>query len=463
MLVYVTFVKKVENLYLHSAFSRKGHTLFKSDKQFKPGSWLNVLGKTKKFDEDTIEIIVDEVGIAVNQDKKEETEIKDFIDSQSRILPAKPFINDETMKHLSPKLDEVATFIKKATILRRPIIVRYDSDQDGLTSALSIFYALSNYYNIKFIQQMFPFYSRSDFEDDIRYVNRLESSHLPPVLICVDFGSNPESEEGYRAAVDNGFSVVVIDHHPPHNPKIGDLIDVWVSAWLVDSKQPSSYTAGLLSSEVAKRLSKLDPTLTDRLAKVSLTADRSKIWNPSAEDLEYAESVGYYIITAAYENNISQYAKAFNDDEMLDFAYAQSQEKIQTFIEKVSRHVKSRKSNGIIFYLADVTKITKKGSYPNRGLASNIVADLYGNKPFPVVTIVFTGRNISLRANKRAFDLNLDFSSAIKQLKDEMGRVIETGGGHKMAAALRIKQGYLKEVLNNLIQIISSQNKEAKV
>ena len=462
MLIYVTFVKKVEGLYLHSGISGKGHTLFKHEKEFKPGSWLDVKGAVQRFDEDTIEIIPGEIEFAIELNKKEEKEINGFIEKQSHLHSSKFFINDETMKMLLPKIEEAASFIKKAAALKRPIIVRYDSDQDGLTSALSLYYALSGYYNIKFVQQMFPFYSKMDLDDDKRYIDRLESSHLSPVLVCVDFGSNPESEKAYRLAVENGFSIVVIDHHPPHKPSIGELIDVWVSAWLVDSKMPSAYTAGLLSSEVAKKISKLDNKLAERLVKVSLTSDRSKIWTPSKEDLKYAEAVGYYMGTAAYENSISQYAKAFNDEEMLDFAYAQSEEKIQVFIEKISKHVKSKASNGINFYLADVSKIVRKGSYPNKGLASNIVGDLYGNKEFPAVTMVFTGRNISLRANKQALALGLDFSSAIKQLKKDMGPVVETGGGHKMAAALRIRNGYLRETLSNLIRIISSQNKSAK-
>ena len=462
MLIYVIFVKKVEGLYVHSAISIKGHTLFKNEKEFKPGSWLNVKGKLKKFDEDTTEILPEKIDIAVELDKKEEQEINSFVDAQSKILHAKPFLHDETMKMLSSKLDEAAEFLKRVAVLKRPIIVRYDSDQDGLTSALSLYYALSKHYNAKFIQQFFPFYGRLDFEEDKRYVDNLESSHLSPVLVCVDFGSNPESEEGYRLAIENGFSIVVIDHHPPQNSDIEELIDVWVSAWLVDGNQPSSYTAGLLSSEVAKRITKLDEKLMERIAKVSLTADRSKIWSPSKDDLKYAEAVGYFIGSSAYENNISQYAKAFSDEEMLDFAYMQSQEKIQTFLEKISKHVKSRVSNGITFYLADVTKIIKKGSYPNKGLAANIIADLYGNKPTPVITVVFTGRNLSLRANKAAIELKLDFSAAIKDLKKEMGSIIETGGGHKAAAALRIRYGYLRETIDHLVHIVSAQNKAAK-
>ena len=458
MLLFVTSVKKLDKEYFHSAISPKGHAIFKCNKEYLPGSWLDIEGQVSHLDEDTIEISPKKIVISTKHNKNDEKGIQDFINKQSKIEESTFFFNDETMRFLKSSIEEAAEFIKKATVLKRPIIVRYDSDQDGLTAGLGMYYALKDYYNIKFIQQPFPYYSILDFEDDKRYVENLEAKHLPPVLIIVDFGSNPESMDGYRKAVENGFSIVVIDHHPPQNVKIGELITVWVSAWLTNCSNPSSYTGGLLSCEVAKKINKIDKKIVDKLIRISLTADRSKIYSPSSRDLKDAEAVGYFIGTSAYENNIVQYAKAVNDEEMLDFAFAQSQEKIQDFIQKASKVTKVKTINNLTFCFVNVTKLIKKGSYPSKGLGANIMADLCGNKNYPVVTIVYTGRNISFRLNKLAIEKGIDLSKAIMDLKSQMMQGIESGGGHKAAAALRVKAGYLKDALDKITHLIANQN-----
>jgi len=458
MLCFVTSVKKLDNGYIHSALSNKGYTIFKCDKEYSPGSWLDVEGHLSNLDDDTIEVLPNKITISIKHKKEEEKMILDFINKKSKIENSSFFFNYEIMKFFEPLIEEAAQFIKKATVLKRPIIVRYDSDQDGLTAALGLYYALKDYYNIKFIQQPFPYYSLLDFEDDKRYIDNLEAKHLPPVLILLDFGSNPESMDGYRKAVENGFSVVVIDHHPPQNLQIGELITVWVSGWITNSNNPSSYTGGLLSCEIAKKINKIEKNIIDKLIRISLTADRSNLYSPSNRDLKDAEAVGYIIGSSTYENNIVQYAKAVNDEEMLDFAYAQSQEKIQDFIQKASKVTKVKKINNLTFYLVNVTKIIKKGSYPNKGLGANIMADLYGKKNYPVVTVVYTGRNISFRLNKPAIDIGIDLSKAILDLKSQMLHGIESGGGHRAAAALRIKPGYLKDALDKILHLISNQN-----
>ncbi|MCS7109827.1 MAG: DHHA1 domain-containing protein, partial [Candidatus Micrarchaeota archaeon] len=85
-----------------------------------------------------------------------------------------------------------------------------------------------------------------------------------------------------------------------------------------------------------------------------------------------------------------------------------------------------------------------------------------GNKKSPVVTIVYTGRNISLRANAGAIEAGIDLSKAISQLKNEMLHGIESGGGHRAAAALRVKQGYIKEALERFTKLLSEQIKANK-
>lgn len=460
MLSYIISVKKVEDKYFHTAITNKGYAIIKSVKELNPGSWLEVSGKTKRIDSDTFEIEADKIQLATNPNKKEAREIEKFVSDSSKLVDSETFLKNEEMKMLLLAIEEVAEYIKKACVLKRPIIIRYDNDQDGLSGAIALYNALKNYYNVKFVTQQFPYYSRLNFEDDKRYIDSLEAKHLSPVLVTVDFGYNPESEEGYRLAKDNGFSIVVIDHHPPQKPEIKDLLDSILSPWIFDIENPSSYTAGMLASEVAKKISHIDKRLTEKLIRISLTADRSKLYKPDKTDLKNAEAVGYFIGTSAYENNIVQYAKAVEDEEMLDFAYAQSQEKIQNFIEKAVKTTKSKTVNGITFFLVNVTRHIKKGSYPNKGLAANIMADLLGDKKYPVITIVYTGRNISFRANKLALDQGLDISKAILQLKKEMMEGIESGGGHKAAAALRVKPGYLNDALDKIIHYIAEQKED---
>ncbi|MEM3369860.1 MAG: DHHA1 domain-containing protein [Candidatus Micrarchaeia archaeon] len=458
MLSYILSAKKVEKNTFHFAITSKGNAVIKTNRELSPGSWFDISGEVLKIDEDTFEIHPNKIEIVQKPEKNEMKSILNFIKEKSKPKNTKFFFDNQDMEMLSSSIYEAAKYIKEACVLKRPIIIRYDTDQDGLTGAVSLFYALKDHYNIKFVPQSFPFYNRLDFEEDKRYIENLEAKHLPPVLVTVDFGFNPESEEAYRLAKDYGFSILVIDHHPPQKPAIKELFEAIVSPWLFNIKNPSSYTAGLLATEIAKRIGNINEKTADKLIRISLTADRSKIYNPSKYDLKDAEAVGYFIGTSAYENNIVQYAKAIEDEEMLDFAYAQSQEKIQTFLEKAKNTTKSKTINGITFFFVDVTKYIKKGSYPNKGLAANIMADLLGNRKTPTVTIVYTGRNISFRLNQAALEFGLDLSKAISKLKSEMLNGIESGGGHKAAAALRLKQGYLKEALDKIVHYIAEQN-----
>ncbi|MCS7109764.1 MAG: hypothetical protein NZ903_03135, partial [Candidatus Micrarchaeota archaeon] len=380
MLSYILSAQKTDDTYFHLAITSQGSAIVKYKKELNPGSWLEISGESEKIDEDTFQIMASKVEIAINPDMKEVKKIKDYINRKSKPAKTDFYLKDSEINELSKSILEVAKYIKEACVLKRPIIVRYDSDQDGLSGAVALYYALKEYYNIKFIPQQFPFYSKLDFEEDKRYIEHLEAKHLPPVLVTIDFGFNPESEEAYRLAKDYGFSIVVIDHHPPQKQEIKDLTEAILSPWLFNVKNPSSYAAGMLACEIANSIGKIERKVYEKLIRVSLTSDRSKFYKPTKEDLKISEAIGYVLTTSSYDSSISQYAKAIEDEELLDFAYAQSQEKIQNFIEKVSKSIKSKSANGAALFFVDVTHHIKKGSYPNKGLAANILAELLGNK-----------------------------------------------------------------------------------
>jgi hypothetical protein len=50
--------------------------------------------------------------------------------------------------------------------------------------------------------------------------------------------------------------------------------------------------------------------------------------------------------------------------------------------------------------------------------------------------------------------------AAIKAMKEKFPELIEAGGGHAVSSAMRVRVGYLKQVMGAIIKDIASQRKE---
>jgi len=455
----VTSVRAVEDKFMHTTITVSGRYVVIAESKFKPGTVIEFSGIECRIDEDAVEVKARSAKEASGKSLKAEKErIDAFIKGNCAILKPKPLIDDAVMKKMSKLFDRAAAMIVEAAFMRRPIIIRYDTDSDGLCAGLAIYESLLDSYNLKADEAMFPYYKRLNAEDDIRYFSSLEAEHLPPLLVCVDFGANPESKEGYQLAKEAGFSIIVIDHHPIHDPSIKELIDVLVSA--VEAAPPDRaihYTSGLLASEVAKRVKPLD---IDWMARVAMAGDRSALIVPTAKEQRHAEALMFALSTSKYDHNLDSFLRMVKNEEEMDFAYAQAEESIQNVIEKLPSCTKRKTANGVTFFIVDASKLLSKGEYPSKASIANIAMDnLTAPLADPAVLISWAGRGLSLRMNKAGLAAGLDISAAIKVLKAKMPDAIDAGGGHPVSSAMRVKVGEARKVVDALIKEIAAQRK----
>lgn len=458
MFGFVTSVHAVDNKFMCTVITAIGRRVVLSDIKNVPGAWIEFSGKEKRIDADTIEVDADSVdNVSDSISDAEKDKVEKFIMKNCSLRKAQPMVDDEVTRALSEKFDAAAIAIKRAVFIHRPIIIRYDDDPDGLCAALIMYSALSEEYNLHIVSNPFPYYKRINADDDIRYFNSLEAEHLPPLLICMDFGSNPESREGYELVKDEGFSLIVIDHHPMQDTSMPELMNVFVSPCAVTSGISLPYTSGFLSSEIAKRISDAD---VDLLARVAMTFDRSRLIKPTARELKYAEALEFILITSKYEQTIESLHRVVNDEETIDFAYAQAEENIQTLLEKLPSKTKKKTFNGVSFFLIDTGRLWVKGKFPGKTAIANIASDyLIERLQEPAVSITYGGRGLSVRMNKIALKRGLDSSLAIKSVKSQLPDAVEAGGGHPVAAAMRVKVGYIKIVMDALVKEIGGQIK----
>jgi len=455
----VTSVRAVGDTFMHTTVTADEWCVVIAGTKFKPGTVIEFSGTECRIDKDTTEIKAKSVEEVSGEALKEQrTKIDSFIKRNCAPLKSKLLIDDEVTKKLSKTFDDAAAMIKEAAFLRRPIIIRYDTDPDGLCAGLAVYESLLNSYNLKAEEAMFPYYKRLNAEDDIRYFRSLEADHLPPLLVCVDFGANPESREGYEAVREEGFSVIVIDHHPMHDPSVKELIDVLVSA--IDAAPPQRaihYTSGLLAVEVAKRVKSLN---MDWMARIAMTGDRSALITPTAKEQRHSEALMYALSTSKYDHDLNSFLRLIKDEEAMDFAYAQAEERIQDVIENLPVCTKKRTSNGVSFFIVDASKLISKGQYPSKAAVANIAMDaLVGSIAEPAVLISWAGRGLSMRVNKPGLAAGLNSSAAIKVLKERMPESIDAGGGHPVSSAMRMKVGESRKVVDALIKEIAAQRK----
>ena len=455
MFGFVTSVRSIDALFMHTVVTSSNRCILSYKEKFTPGSWIEFSGKEKRIDENTIEIDASSAKLLSNPSAAEMKKVEKHIDNNSKSRTASLMVEDDITLALSKRFDLAASMIKKAVFLHRPIIIRHDDDPDGLCAALALYSVLSDEYNLKVISNPFPYYKMSNAEEDIRYVNSLESEHLSPLLICLDFGSNPESAEGYDFIRKSGFSIIVIDHHPMHDPSMPNRMDLFVSPCAVGSKETIPYTSGFQSAEVAKRIKDVD---VDALARVAMTFDRSPLIKPSNKDLKFAQALEFIITTSKYAETIESLYRVIKDEETIDFAYAQSEERVQTLLEKLPSKTKKKTSNGVTFFLVDSGRLWSKGQFPGRAAIANISADHFAmNFKEPAVTLTYGGRGISIRLNQPALKIGLNASLAIKSAKEHLPDLIEAGGGHPVASGMRVKLGSIKQVLDELIKNFGSQ------
>jgi RecJ-like exonuclease len=452
----VTSARRVDDEYVLSAVTKKEKIVVISKEHIRPGAY--VAAKGARLHKEIPELHASSIAeIPESKRKKAAKEIDAFIESNCGIEKGNLF-SFPLLSKLSPLFDDAAREIKRAMFLYRPIIIRHDSDTDGLSAALALYKAVKGALNLKVTPEPWPIYKTVDAQDDIRFASSLDSEYLSPLLICCDFGSNPESFKGYQLARKSGFGIVVVDHHPITDPKVKELVDILVNPHLFAPE--SSYATGLLAVEIANRIADVDGM---RLARVAMTGDRSRLIKPTDEDNKIAGALDFLISTSKIGQRIEVFARFLDDKEAIDVAYAESQEKMSQLFEKVRPKLKEKRIGGVVILLLNTDKLTVQGEYPKKGTVASMVADEFGkHRKEPVITATYGKRGVNLRLNYPAVQAGVNCTNLVLAVKRELPNALEGGGGHTGAAAMRVHPGFTKVVLDQLLKEIERNEYKTK-
>jgi len=374
-------------------------------------------------------------------------EIREAAVVRAKISETEMLISDEIAKRLKPFIQEAAKRILAAAKLNRTILLRFHNDGDGICGGLAIA-SIIRPAKLSALQNSSAIYRVADA---LRDISALRSGFMP-LLIIVDCGANEESIEGLRLAKAAGIEILVIDHHPPSETALS-LVDFAATPMKVGGT--SHYTAGWLACEVAKAAGSPAEKMNE-LARTSMTADKSSKYEPNEEDLKKALVLDYLGTYTALPNNLEFYEGVLRDKDLFISIYGQAKEKLSLIAQSAKDYTSMKDINGFKVAVIQLDKLVKKHEFPSKGKACGVIFDSM-NKGEPLIAIGFGERLINFRANLAAKEKGFNATRLIAELKEEIKDGIDSGGGHDVAASIRVGKGFnniiLEEVLRKIGEI----------
>jgi len=356
---------------------------------------------------------------------------------------------DGLMEGLRERIEKVGKKLLAARKLGRFVLLKFHNDADGVSGALALIQVIGN---AQTHQQNSAAYRVTDAMRDVNVI-RYERS---PLVVIVDCGSGEESREGLEILKAGGAEIILIDHHPPEKG-VERFCSVFLSPWAVsEEEEASTYPAGYLACEVARACGRKE---VEHLAKMACAGDKSGIMPISEEDRERALVIDYMATYAEFGNRLEFYEHALGEKELYASILFQARERMERVKEEVGRMMKKRIEGPVAVYTVDFEKVSAR-EFPGKGKLTSRAFELVMHEG-PVVVLGFWDGGISFRLNEDAVLRGITAVKIMGVVRAKMGDFIEGGGGHARAASLKIRRGYTKEVLEEVInQLQASQPQE---
>jgi RecJ-like exonuclease len=370
-------------------------------------------------------------------------------DAKATLAAYQPLVADGITAKLDSALSNAARKLLSAKTLNRFVLLRFHGDADGVSGA----FALTKLCRMQAIQQNSAVYSVGEAMRDLQLVHH----EFIPLVVLLDFGSNPESLEGLRLLKAGGCEVLIIDHHPP-SPKISEVATVFVSPWAVVSSEGeanknddvSRYPAGYLAIEIARLCGHNEAAA---FAPVSCAGDKSTILPVSDADRDKALVLDYMASYSGFGNNLDFYNSVMSKSELFFSMLYQAREKIEQIYESVKRTLREKEVGGVRIAIIDLERLSKKHEFPSKGkIATRVFESINSDKP--LVVLGFADKSVIFRINQPANDRGIFADKIIAELKTTMKDFIEAGGGHAKAAALRVREDFAKDVVEEIVKVI---------
>lgn len=412
--------------------------------------------------------------IAVSESKSNAIESlsKEVESASESILREEPYSIairdlDEATERMWPKLTHAAKLLLRKLFFSSPIMIRFHNDADGSSGACAIYKGIEGLYqrigsinSPYWIMHKGISYRKEDAESDMLLFNGI-SSYEKPLLIIVDFGTSPDSNEGVEAIKDFA-DVIWLDHHPLQEDAECQKLKYYTNPWQFSSD--SNYTAGTLAAVFAS-------TFSDADMKGFIYS--SMIGDYSGYRVKYDEAVGTAaildmltsdptIIGSSDKISPKEMLDAISGEkrqELLNFANVTLNEVLDNSFNESKRH---ETQNGIAIYVLDFEKVKPESKYPLPGrFSSKFLERLEEREKKGVIVIVQAGSYISLRSNVNSRTVSI--KKAIETASDNKQGLIESYGGHEYASSVKVSNKDSRaEVIAALVTAIKKMSSENK-
>ena len=423
----VRSTKKLKNGFLITLITSKGKISFISNEYVDENAYVKVsLSPTSKGF----------FGSIVSKRDTTKYDFENIVDElrKSIKIDYEPLIKDEVMDKLKEDIIKFAKDFLVSSILERDVVIHFHHDADGIVSA----FAITSIVKGRTFQHNSAIYSVKDALNDIQSLR----FGFMPMVINLDFSSNEESREGIDILKAAGIDVYIIDHHP------GSILNVNVLNPWKYFEDCSKYTAGYLSSEVARAAGK-----KVNMIKVSLAGDKSDLMNVSEEAKEKALVLDFLATYNVYGNNLDFYREVLNKKELYSTILIKAKEKLFEVREEIKKQMKPIDVKGISIYFVKVDVVAKNSEFPSKGKITSQAYELVKDKPAIVVGI--SNRSLIFRISEEAYKRGISANDIIEELKRRMPNAFESGGGHAKAAALRIKNpDYISAIKEEIKHVV---------
>ncbi len=403
--------------------------VFQSQENIPQGSCVEIQGEVKgERIEPTIVVVLEG-----EQAEDAVKEVRGKAAGQVKEGPA--ILKDDVTAEMWPAISKAAAEILYSRKAGRPILLRFHGDADGICGA----FALSDVMYCKTFQQNAAVYSVRDALRDIGNVGQ----EANPLIILLDFASNDASSAGLELLRAAGIQFMIIDHHPP-----GEKLPEQAVSPFCYTEDGSKYTAGYLGCEIAAACG-MDLEKAKQLARVACAGDKSLILESDGKDVEKARVLDFLAAHASFGNSLDFYRKVMDKSELYNSISLQAKESIEEAAAKVS--VKKSEQEGLTTAIFALDNVVKKGEWPPAGkITTNIFEEL--NNENPLLCIGYTERSVIMRLNDSAAKRGLSANELAKKTVESMADFVDGGGGHAKAGAVRVKKGFAKEVLNEIVR-----------
>ncbi|MBI4360766.1 hypothetical protein HY572_03260 [Candidatus Micrarchaeota archaeon] len=338
------------------------------------------------------------------------------------------------LEKMKPVFRQAAEALERAVIGMQPILVRFDEDADGITSALYLQSLVEHYIEKSGLPYPHSFFKAFQSEAPIfekKHLQHLEAVASDfarePLVVLLDHGGNEESFPALKAAKALGWDLMLVDHHPPFQDSLA-LFDVAVHP--AQHGGSSAENTGLLMYHVASAVFAAPASW----AHFAMQGDRS----PYALKKFFKEPI--VLDYASLQNwPLKKYRALLSDKNQVDVLYQRCLRLREESVREAFKRRNVQLFGSVNVQWLDISYL--KSDYPPKG---GVVQGLHEHveNEGPLVTVGFDKERVIFRANAGAEEAGFKANAWISDLKKRPG-IVASGGGHARAASMRLKPGKL--------------------